>query len=70
MKEALRKVLEQMPDAEQERLAEFLIRQAAQDEEQWEAAFAQSPEKLRKLGDEALKAYLSGESIALDPEKL
>ena len=62
--------IEQIPDAEQEQLAKFLVRQMAQDEEQWESAFAGSPDKLRKLGDEALKAYLSGETLPLDPEKL
>ncbi len=69
MREDLRKVLERLPDAEQEKLAQFLVRQIAQEEEQWESAFAKSPDKLRKLGDEALRAYLSGETLPLDPEK-
>jgi hypothetical protein len=66
----LRKVLEQLTDAEQELLAQFLLRRMEQDDEQWESAFAGSPDKLRKLGDEALQAYLSGETLPLDPEKL
>ena len=70
VREDLRKVLEQLPDAEQEKLAQFLVREMAQDEEQWESAFAGSPDKLRKLGDEALRAYLSGETLPLDPDKL
>jgi hypothetical protein len=70
MNDKLRKVLEQLTDAEQEQLAQFLLRQMEQDEEKWESAFAESPDKLRKLGDEALQAYLSGETLPLDPEKL
>jgi hypothetical protein len=70
MREDLRKVVEQLPDSEQEKLAQFLLRQIAEDEERWESAFAASPEKLRKLGDEALKAFLSGETLPLDPDKL
>jgi hypothetical protein len=62
--------LEQFPEHEQDRLAEFLLGLLANDEALWDAAFAQSGGKLQKLRDEALKAHQTGETRLLDPEKL
>jgi hypothetical protein len=66
----LRNVLEQIPEYEQDLLAEKLEAMLAADEAAWGAAFSDSSDKLEKLGDEALKAIHSGSTKPLDPEKL
>jgi len=68
--ESLRKVLEKLPDYEQDRIAQHFLALIAKDEEDWDAAFSHSKEKLEKLRNDALKAFLSGETQPLDPEKL
>ena len=60
--ERLRSVLAQIPEYEQNRIAYFLSDLMAKDEAQWESAFAQSQDKLKKLGDEVEKGVPAGKS--------
>ncbi len=70
MQEKLKKALEQLPESEQDFIAERLLKSIAEDEAAWEALLSKSPEKLLRLRDEALRAYCAGETQVLDPEKL
>jgi hypothetical protein len=70
LSERLKTVLEQLPEHEQDRVADFLLDLMAKDEAQWEATFAQSGDKLQQLRDEALTAYRAGRTRVLDPDKL
>jgi hypothetical protein len=40
------------------------------DERRWDAAFAAAPDKLRRLARKTLDEFHSGQTEALDPEKL
>jgi hypothetical protein len=55
--------------SEQDALAKLILEEIENDA-QWEAAVAKSPEKLRKLGDKAWAEYEAGLTQPLDPEKL
>lgn len=70
MTESLRQALERLPDYEQDRVARYLLDLVAKDEADWESDFSQSKDKLEKLKNEALEAFLAGETRPLNPEKL
>lgn len=58
-----------LPEAEQDVLAEIIQREI-ESEMKWEVLFAQSPDKLSKLGAEALQDFKAGRTVPLDPKKL
>ena len=66
----LKSALNQLPEREQDFLAERLLDTLNKDEAAWEASLTSTPEKLRSLRDEALRAHREGETRVLDPEKL
>jgi hypothetical protein len=70
MNEKLKSALNRLPEREQDFLAERLLDTLNKDEAAWEASLTSTPEKLRSLRDEALRAYREGETPVLDPEKL
>jgi hypothetical protein len=69
LKKAFEKVSEVLPHKEQDAFGRYLLAMM-EDEARWQAAFAKSPDKLRKLADQALAAYRAGRTSVLDPEKL
>lgn len=70
MKQTLKDAIGQIPEFEQDLVAQMLLSWLAMDENRWDSAFAGSADKLKKLRDEAHRAYYSGETNVLDPEKL
>lgn len=54
---------------EQDALARLILEEI-ESEQKWDALFANSAEKLAKLGDAAAAEYASGKTEPLDPEKL
>jgi hypothetical protein len=70
LKKAVDRISGELSDTEQDQIAEYLLRLIDEDEAQWEAALAKSPDKLRKLADDALAAHRSGRTAILDIEKL
>jgi hypothetical protein len=70
LKQAFEKAAAELPDYEQDEFARWLLNVIESDERRWDVAFAQSPEKLKKLGDEALEAFRAGRAELLDPAKL
>ena len=59
-----------LPDDEQDEIGQWLLDALENDEKLWSAAFAKSPDKLKRLADEALEAFRSDRTEPLDPEKL
>ena len=47
-----------------------LSRELAIEDEQWEAALARDPDKLKRMVEEALEDIKAGRSEPLDPDKL
>jgi hypothetical protein len=47
-----------------------LVLDEIESERHWDELFAKSPEKLRKLADQAMAEHEAGKSEPLDPEKL
>jgi hypothetical protein len=70
LKKAFDKVAEEMSDYEQDEFGRWLLDVIERDEERWDAAFAQSTDKLERLANEALEVFRTGRSEPLDPEKL
>ena len=70
LKKAFDRISEELPDYEQDAIAQQLVRLMEDDERQWNAALAKSPDKLRKMADRALDTHRSGRSLMLDVEKL
>jgi len=70
LKKAVKRISDELSGREQDQIAEYLLRLIDEDDAQWDAAFAKSPEKLRRLADKALKAHRSGRTTVLDVEKL
>src|SRR5271156_6610725 len=68
--EAFKKVSEELPEYEQDALAEWLIQVIETDEREWDALFAASPDILEKLADQALAEYSEGQTDVLDLAKL
>jgi hypothetical protein len=70
MREKLKKALDLIPEHEQDQLGQYLLEMIGNDEKAWDVAFGQSLDKLKKLGDEALRDFRSGETLPLNPDKL
>ena len=70
LKKAFDKISKELPEDEQDQIAQFLVRLIEDDDAKWDAVLAKSPDKLRKLADRALETYLSGRTSILDIEKL
>ena len=66
------KMIQQLPEADQERVAEHLREYLAEleDEEKWDAAFAKSQDKLVYAAREARKQIAEGKSEPMDLDKL
>jgi hypothetical protein len=58
-----------LPEAEQDAIAQIVIDEI-ESERRWDALFAKSPEKLRKLADRAWAEHEAGGSQELDPDQL
>ena len=58
-----------LPQTEQDALAQWILEELAS-ERRWEEAFANSPEALAQLADEALAEHRAGRTQALDPDDL
>jgi hypothetical protein len=59
----------QLPDAEQNALAKWLLEELESDRK-WSNAFAESEDVLDKLADEAIEAKRQGRITPLDPRRL
>jgi len=66
------KMIEQLPESDQERVAEHLREYLAEleDEQKWEDAFAKSQDKLIHTAREARKQIAEGKSEPMDFDKL
>jgi len=66
------KMIEQLPESDQERVAEHLREYLAEleDEQKWEDAFAKSQDKLILTAREARKQIAEGKSEPMDFDKL
>ncbi|HEX9840883.1 MAG TPA: hypothetical protein VGA72_16150 [Anaerolineales bacterium] len=66
------KMIEQLPEADQEKVAEHLREYLAdlEDEEKWDQAFAKSQDKLAQAAREARKQIAEGKSEPMDFDKL
>jgi hypothetical protein len=66
------KMIEQLPEAEQNRVADHLREYLAdlEDEEKWDEAFAKSQDKLVYAAQEARKQINEGKSEPMDFDKL
>lgn len=58
-----------MSQEEQDALARWLLEELAS-ERRWAAAFAQRPDLLGQLADEALAEHRAGHTVPLDPDAL
>jgi hypothetical protein len=68
--QAFKKVSEELPEYEQDALAEWLIQVIENDEREWDALFAASPNILEKMSEQALAEYSEGRTEILDLAKL
>ncbi|HEX9385886.1 MAG TPA: hypothetical protein VF918_06165 [Anaerolineales bacterium] len=66
------KMIEQLPESDQERVAEHLREYLAEldDDEKWDEAFAKSQDKLIYAAREARKQIAEGKSEPMDFDKL
>lgn len=66
------KMIEQLPEAEQEKIAQHLREYLAdlEDDEKWDQAFAKSQNKLVQTAREARKQIAEGKSEPMDFDKL
>jgi hypothetical protein len=58
-----------LPEAEQDAIARIVLDEI-ESEKRWDDLFAKSPEKLRKLADQALADDEAGQTEELDPDNL
>jgi hypothetical protein len=58
-----------LPEAEQNAIAQIVLDEI-ESERRWDELFARSPDKLRKLADEAWAEHEAGGSEELDPGRL
>ncbi len=58
-----------LPEAEQDAIAQIVIDEI-ESERRWDELLAKSPEKLKKLADQAWAEHESGGSEELDPDRL
>jgi hypothetical protein len=70
LKRAFDKISEELPDYARDEIGRHLLNLIEQDDAKWQAVLAKSPDKLRKLADQALEAYRDGRTSPLDIEKL
>lgn len=73
MSKLLRKAFEkasQLPEREQDELGRWLLEALEADDRRWSTIYAKSPDKLRRLADQALEAFRAGRTEELDPDKL
>jgi hypothetical protein len=68
--EAFKKIVEQLPEYEQDALGDRLLKLLESDEHDWDSLFKSSAEQLEKLADRALAEYSAGRTEVLDPKKL
>jgi hypothetical protein len=59
----------QLSEPEQDAIGQIMLDEI-ESERRWEELFAKSPEKLRKLADNAWAEHEAGRSEPLDPEAL
>ncbi len=59
----------QLPEPDQDAIA-LLILEELEDERKWQKSFAQSPDALAQLAEEALAEHRAGLTQPLDPETL
>ena len=58
-----------LPDAEQDRIARWLLSEIESDL-RWDEAFSTSPDELSGLASQALREHRVGKTRRLDPDKL
>ncbi len=58
-----------LPPEEQDRVAQWLLDELA-DEERWERSFAASQDLLERMADEAVEDERSGRTTELDPDAM
>lgn len=58
-----------LPEPDQDAIA-ALILEELEDERKWQKSFAQSPDALARLAEEALAEHRAGRTQLLDPETL
>lgn len=68
LEEAIAKVRE-LSEADQDAIGQLVLDEI-ESERHWDELFAKSPEKLRKLAEDAMAEHEAGKSEPLDPEKL
>ena len=68
LQEAFKKASE-LPETEQDTLAKWLLEEL-QSEREWDRLFAESPDILERLGDEAIDAHKKGKTRPMDFERL
>lgn len=61
--------VEQLAEPDQDAIA-ALILEELEDERRWQQSFAQSPQALARLAEEALAEHRAGLTQPLDPERL
>ena len=68
LEEAIQK-LQSLPSDEQDAIATLVLSEI-ESERKWDQLFSKSPEKLKKLADEAWAEHEEGKSEPLDPDTL
>jgi hypothetical protein len=61
--------LSRLSDAQQERMAQWILDEL-EDDQRWDQAFAASGSALERLADKALADHLGGRTQVLDPDEL
>lgn len=70
LRQAFEKLAAELPEHEQDAIANRLLDVIEDDERRWDKAFAETPEKAQRLADEALRAFHAGLTEPLDHDKL
>jgi hypothetical protein len=68
LEQAITKARE-LPEAEQDAIGQLVLDEI-ESERHWDELFEKTPEKLRRLADEAWAEHEAGKTEPLDPEKL
>ena len=68
LEQAIAKARE-LSEADQDAIGQLVLDEI-ESERHWDELFAKSPEKLRKLADQAMAEHEAGKSEPLDPETL
>jgi hypothetical protein len=61
--------LKSLPASQQDAMARMILEEL-EDEQQWDEAFARSPDALALLADQAMAEYRAGKTLHLDPDIL